>query len=82
MAELTLKKKYTKREFQARADEILGLLTREVSAFGDVSEAAKQARREKSRTDHFYFFKTYLLRRQRRLFGVLKGYFKWNSRGG
>jgi predicted phage terminase large subunit-like protein len=60
MDELTLKKKFTKKEFQARADEILGRLFREVAAFADVSEAAKQARRARSRTDHFYFFETYL----------------------
>lgn len=60
MAELTLKKKYGKKEFQKRADEILGSLFRETTAFVDNSEAAKQSRRERARADHFYFFKTYL----------------------
>jgi predicted phage terminase large subunit-like protein len=60
MSELTLKKKFTKKEFQVRADEILGRLFREVVAFADVSEAAKKARRERACRDHFYFFETYL----------------------
>jgi predicted phage terminase large subunit-like protein len=60
MAELTLKKKFTKKEFQRRADEILGALFREATTFPDISEAAKGERRERSRRDHFYFFKTYL----------------------
>ncbi|MCL4504104.1 MAG: phage terminase large subunit [Deltaproteobacteria bacterium] len=60
MAELTLKKKYSKKEFQKRADEILGSLFREATAFADTSEAAKQARREQCRQDHFAFFKLYL----------------------
>ncbi len=61
MAEqLTLKKKFSKAEFQKRADEILGRLFREVAAFADDSETAKQARRKRSKEDHFYFCKTYL----------------------
>ena len=60
MAELTLKNKLTKTEFKRRTDEILGQLFQEVKAFADTSEAAKQARRARSRTDHFYFFQTYL----------------------
>jgi len=57
---LTLKQKFTKAEFQRRADEILGCLFREVNAFADVSEAAKKARRAQTLTDPFAFFTTYL----------------------
>ncbi|MFZ0051965.1 MAG: hypothetical protein WAK96_09305, partial [Desulfobaccales bacterium] len=57
---LTLKQKFTKAEFQRRADEILGRLFREVTAFGDVSESAKKARRARSMSDPFAFFTTYL----------------------
>jgi hypothetical protein len=57
---LTLKQKFTKAEFQRRADEILGRLFREVTAFGDVSESAKKARRTRSMSDPFAFFTTYL----------------------
>jgi predicted phage terminase large subunit-like protein len=60
MATRTLKLKLTRKQFQEKADQILGRLFREVSAFEDTSEAAKQARRERSRTDHFEFFRTYL----------------------
>jgi len=56
----TLKLKLTRKQFKEKADQILGRLFREVSAFEDTSEAAKQARRERSKTDHFYFFQTYL----------------------
>jgi len=56
----TLKKKLTNSEYQKRVDQILGGMHREVSAFSDTSDAAKQARRERSKTDHFYFFQTYL----------------------
>ncbi|MGO9177164.1 MAG: phage terminase large subunit [Desulfobaccales bacterium] len=57
---LTLKQKFTKAEFQRRADEILGRLFREVNAFGDVSESAKKARRSRTLSDPFAFFTTYL----------------------
>ncbi|MGC2433430.1 MAG: hypothetical protein WA433_06585, partial [Desulfobaccales bacterium] len=57
---LTLKQKFTKAEFQRRADTILGRLFREVAAFPDVSEAAKKARRAGSLADPFAFFTTYL----------------------
>jgi predicted phage terminase large subunit-like protein len=57
---LTLKKKLSIPEFRRRADEVLGRFHREVGAFADVSEAAKQQRRERCRTDHFEFFRTYL----------------------
>ena len=57
---LTLKQKFTKAEFQRRADEILGRLFREVTAFADVSESAKKARRARSMSDPFAFFTTYL----------------------
>jgi predicted phage terminase large subunit-like protein len=57
---LTLKQKFTKAEFQRRADEILGRLFREVNAFGDVSESAKEARRARTLADPFTFFTTYL----------------------
>ena len=57
---LTLKQKLTKAEFQRRADEILGQLFREVNAFADVSESAKEARRSQSLADPFAFFTTYL----------------------
>ena len=60
MAELTLKKKYSKREFQARADEILGRLFREARGFEDDSELAKKERRDRGRSDHLEFFRTYL----------------------
>ena len=60
MANLTLKKKLGNKEYQKKVDQILAGLDREVAVFADVSEAAKQARWERSRTDHFYFFKTYL----------------------
>ncbi len=57
---LDLKQKFTKAEFHRRADEILGRLSREVSAFGDVSAAAKEARRRQTLADPFAFFTTYL----------------------
>jgi predicted phage terminase large subunit-like protein len=57
---LTLKQKFTKAEFKRRADEIIGQLFMEVSAFGDVSEAAKKERRACTLTDPFAFFTTYL----------------------
>lgn len=60
MSQLTLKKKFTKKEFQKQADQVLGQLFREVGAFEDDSGAAKQARRERASTDQFYFFQTYL----------------------
>jgi predicted phage terminase large subunit-like protein len=60
MATRTLKLKLTRKQFQEKADQILGRLFREVSAFEDTSEAAKAARRERGRTDHFYFYQTYL----------------------
>jgi hypothetical protein len=60
MTTRTLKLKLTRKQFQEKADQILGRLFREVSAFEDTSEAAKAARRERGRTDHFYFFQTYL----------------------
>jgi len=56
----TLKQKFTKAEFQRRADLILGRLFREVAAFTDVSEAAKKARRAQTLADPFAFFTTYL----------------------
>ncbi len=57
---LTLKQKFTKAEFQRRADLILGRLFREVAAFPDVGEAAKKARRAGTLADPFAFFTTYL----------------------
>jgi len=57
---LTLKQKFTKAEFHRRADEILGRLFREVNAFADVSESAKEARRSRTLADPFAFFTTYL----------------------
>ena len=60
MAQVTLKQKFTKREFQERADQIIGRLFREVSAFADDSQAARMARRERTRSDHFEFFRLYL----------------------
>jgi hypothetical protein len=56
----TLKKKLTNSEYQKRVDQILGGMHREVSAFSDTSEAAKQARREQGAGDIFWFFRTYL----------------------
>ncbi|MGO9622356.1 MAG: phage terminase large subunit [Desulfobaccales bacterium] len=57
---LTLKQKFTKAEFKRRADEIIGQLFMEVKAFGDVSDAAKKARRRQTLADPFAFFTTYL----------------------
>jgi len=60
MAELTLKKKLTKKEFQERYQQILGRLYYEATAFADTSEAAKKARRAGALADPFVFFTTYL----------------------
>ncbi len=57
---LTLKQKFTKPEFQRQYTEILGRLFREVNAFADVSESAKEARRSQTLADPFAFFTTYL----------------------
>jgi predicted phage terminase large subunit-like protein len=56
----TLKQKYSKKEFQERAEEILGRLFREVGGFAEDSEAERQKRRCRAEADHFYFFRTYL----------------------
>jgi predicted phage terminase large subunit-like protein len=60
MAMRTLKLKLTRKQFQEKADQILGRLFREVSAFEDTSEAAKAARRERGQQDIFWFYRTYL----------------------
>ena len=60
MAELTLKKKLTKKEFQERYQQILGRLYYEATAFADTGEAAKKARRAGALADPFEFFRTYL----------------------
>ena len=56
----TLKQKYSKKDFQERADEILRRLSEEVGGFLDDSEGDRQKRRRRAETDHFYFFRTYL----------------------
>ncbi len=55
-----LKAKLSKKEFRDKADQILGRMSREVTAFAEASEAAKAARRERGQADIFWFFRTYL----------------------
>ncbi len=53
-------KRLSDKAFRQKADQILARLSREVVAFEDDSEAAKKTRRDRARTDHFYFYQTYL----------------------
>ena len=56
---ITIKNKLSKAEFKKRYNSVLASLTAEVLPFPDDPEEQKQ-RKERARTDHFYFFRTYL----------------------
>ena len=56
---ITIKKKLSKAEFRKRYGQVVASLTAEVLPFSDDPEEQKK-RVERSRHDHFYFFKTYL----------------------
>ena len=56
---ITIKQKLSKAEFKKRYVELLTALTAEVLPFPDDPKAQKE-RVERSKHDHFYFFRTYL----------------------
>ncbi len=57
---MALRRKLTPKEFQRKSQEILLRMQGLTKPFADDSPAAKKARRDKGRTDHFWFLKTYL----------------------
>jgi len=56
---ITIRQKLTKAEFKKRYSEVLAALTAEVLPFSD-DPGEQKKRVERSRVDHFYFFRTYL----------------------
>ena len=56
---ITIKQKLSKAEFKKKYTEVLTALTAEVLPFAD-DPTAKKERVERSKYDHFYFFRTYL----------------------
>ena len=56
---ITIRQKLTKAEFKKRYTEVIAALTAEVLPFAE-DATAQQERVERSRTDHFFFFRTYL----------------------
>ena len=56
---LTIRQKLTKAEFRKRYNDVLSALTAEVLPFSDNAEARRE-RIERSKQDHFFFFRTYL----------------------
>jgi len=55
-----MKRKLTKKEIELRLQQVLEKLKTEVSPFEDVSEEAREKRKERAKKDIIYFFKTYL----------------------
>lgn len=72
-----LNKKFTKREYELRAKEIVSRMKQQARPFPDCSEKAKRERIERAKNDRLWFFETYLPHYFSKSFGEFHQ--EWNS---
>ncbi len=74
---MSITKKFSKREYELRAKEIIARMKQEATPFKDCSEKAKKERIERAKKDRLWFFETYFPHYFSKPFGEFHK--EWNS---